>query len=58
MTNQPFDSTAAQVGIVCALVALPFALGIGTFAAKVEFIKTLFFGQAGSRSSPLWEWSR
>ena len=44
MTNQPFDSKAVQVGIVCALVAFPFALGIGAFAAKLEFIKTLFFG--------------
>ena len=44
MNNVSFDSKAVKVGLVCALVALPFSLGLGALATKMDWLIELFFG--------------
>ena len=43
MNTETLDSRAIGVGFVCALVALPFSIGIGGFAVRFDPLVALFF---------------
>ena len=44
MSKGVFDSKAVKVGLVCALVALPFAIGLSALAVELDWLKALFSG--------------
>jgi hypothetical protein len=41
-----YDSTAVTVGLVSALIAFPFSLGLGALATKMEILVSIFWGSS------------
>lgn len=44
MSNGKFDSRAMMVGFICALISLPFTIGLGALAIKLDLLLVLFSG--------------